>query len=85
MIDRIYTMEACEAGHPDEGLVGITIQAGEVHADAVLTAEEALMLADRLTRAAHLVLEAGEDEPETETDREYQPLSRPRPAGDENG
>jgi hypothetical protein len=48
-----------------------------------LTAEEALLLADQLTRGAHLVLETGEDLPGAE--REYQRLIRSRPAGDENG
>lgn len=41
-----------------------------VTVDIPLTAEEALMLADRLTRAAHLILESGEGLPSV--DRDYQ-------------
>jgi hypothetical protein len=75
---------ATEAGHPDEGFVGIMIQEAEAaaSASALLTAGEALLLADRLTRGAHLVLENGEDLPDAE--REYHLPGRRRP-GDENG
>jgi hypothetical protein len=81
-VDYVCTMEA---GHPDEDFVGIMIQEAEAaaSASALLTAGEALLLADRLTRGAHLVLENGEDLPDAE--REYQLPGRPRPAGDENG
>jgi hypothetical protein len=47
--------------------------------------EDGLMLADRICRAVDLLLEIGEDEPETETDREYPLPRRPRPAGEKNG
>jgi hypothetical protein len=38
------------------------------------------MLAGRIRRAVDLMLEISNDEPETETDREYQLPGRPPPA-----
>jgi hypothetical protein len=78
-IDHVFTMGMSPDEDPDEGHVGLTI-AGDgtaginrlhlvVTSACLLTAKEALLLADRLQRAAHLVLEAGEDLPDPE--REY--------------
>jgi hypothetical protein len=78
-IDHVFTVGTSPDGDPDEGYVGLTIT-GDDDAEAdhlrfaaksacLLTAEEALLLADRLQRAAHLVLETDEDLPDPE--REY--------------
>ena len=52
----------------DSGLVGIAIHdetpGGEVFASVLLDAADALLLADRITRAAHLVLELMEQLPD---------------------
>lgn len=74
-VDHIYTNQTCpEHGNlTDSGVVGIYISdetPGDTQqASAVLSAEDALLLADRLTRAAHLVLETDEDVADVE--REY--------------
>ena len=92
-IDHVFTLGTSPDDDPDEGYVGLTIT-GEDIAEAdghvaksacLLTAEEALLLADRLQRAAHLVLETDEDLPDPE--REYRrhrgnedlPWSGPQP------
>jgi hypothetical protein len=54
----------CEKPAHDPGMVGLML--GGEH--AVMTAEEALVLANRLTRAASLVLESQEDVPDLERD-----------------
>jgi hypothetical protein len=61
------------------------LEAGGQQLGVFLGPEDGLMLADRIRRAVDLVLEISEDEPETETDREYQLPSCPRPAGEKNG
>jgi hypothetical protein len=61
------------------------LEAGGQQLGVFLGPEDGLMLADRIRRAVDLVLEISEDEPETETDREYQLPGRPRPAGDQSG
>ena len=76
-IDHVFTMGA--SPDHDPGYVGLTVtdddaaEADRVRigakATCLLTAEEALLLADRLQRAAHLVLETDEDLPDPE--REY--------------
>ena len=81
-VDHVFTIGA--SPDDDPGYVGLTVtdedtaEAGTAEADrtrpgaratCLLTAEEALLLADRLQRAAHLVLETGEDLPDPE--REY--------------
>ena len=76
-IDHVFTDENCPHGHPvDEGFVGLMVEDEEAagRAGALLTAAEALLLADRLTRAANLVLELDEDLPDAE--REYRRHSR---------
>ena len=75
-IDHVFTMGASPGDDP--GYVGLTVTEDDSSEDRVrlgakatclLTAEEALLLADRLQRAAHLVLETDEDLPDPE--REY--------------
>jgi hypothetical protein len=76
-IDHVFTMGL--SPEDDPGYVGLTVTEDDTaepeharlgaKATCLLTAEEALLLADRLQRAAHLVLETGEDLPDPE--REY--------------
>ena len=75
-IDHVFTMGA--SPDDDPGYVGLTVTEDDTSEDRVrlgakatclLSAEEALLLADRLQRAAHLVLETDEDLPDPE--REY--------------
>ncbi|HEX3960914.1 MAG TPA: hypothetical protein VHZ03_30565 [Trebonia sp.] len=68
-VDHVYLPEGaadpCEdCGRPahDPGMVGLMVSEG----DALMTAEQALVVANRLTRAASLVLESGEDCPDIE-------------------
>jgi hypothetical protein len=84
-VDHVWETRPRGHGHRDEGAIGLMIEAGGEQLGVFLGPEDGLMLADRIRRAVDLVLEISEDEPETETDREYQPLSRPRPAGTDNG
>src|SRR5437867_7183280 len=73
-IDHVFTMGA--SPEDDPGYVGLTVtdddgaEADRVRigarATCLLSAEEALLLADRLQRAAHLVLETDEDLPDPE-------------------
>jgi hypothetical protein len=64
---------AVHGGLVNKGLVGIAIHdqtpGEEQFATALLGARDALLLADRITRAAHLALELEEDLPDVE--REY--------------
>jgi len=88
-VDHVFTMGA--SPDDDPGYVGLTITEDDTadadrarpaaRATCLLTAEEALLLADRLQRAAHLVLETGEDLPDPE--REYRRYrgSQDLPAG----
>ena len=76
-IDHVFTMGT--SPDDDPGYVGITVTEDDTaeldrvrlgaKATCLLSAEEALLLADRLQRAAHLVLENDEDLPDPE--REY--------------
>jgi hypothetical protein len=66
-IDHVFAVDA--SPYDDAGYVGLTVAEDDTKATCLLTAEEALLLADRLQRAAHLVLETGEDLPDPE--REY--------------
>jgi hypothetical protein len=74
-VEHVYDNETCpEHGSlTDSGLVGVAIHdetpGGEQYASVLLTAADALLLADRITRAAHLALELLEDLPDVE--REY--------------
>lgn len=75
-IDHVFSMNnrecpECGGESEDEGFVGLMINDDESdnHASILLTAEEALLLANRLQRAAEVVLESDEDLPNPE--REY--------------
>jgi hypothetical protein len=83
-VDHVWDTPPRGHGRRDEGSVGLMIEADGQQVGVFLGPEDGPMLADRIRRAVDLVLEISEDEPQTETDREYQVLSRPRPA-DENG
>lgn len=72
-VEHIFAPEgafACDdcggPGH-DPGMVGLEMNGDDQqHAYAMLTAEEALVIANRLTRAASLILESEEDRPDVE-------------------
>jgi hypothetical protein len=76
-IDHVFTMGT--SPDDDPGYVGLTVTEDDTaevdrvrlgaKTTCLLSAEEALLLADRLQRAAHLVLETDEDLPDPE--REY--------------
>jgi hypothetical protein len=66
-VDHVFATGA--SPHDDPGYVGLTLTGDDTRATCLLTAQEALLLADRLQRAAHLVLETEEDLPDPE--REY--------------
>ena len=62
------TCDGCGSGH-DPGMVGMIIDGGEENnASLLLTPEEALLLANRLTRGANLVLESAEQPADIERD-----------------
>ena len=71
-IEHVYDNATCpeHGGLSHDGMVGLTIHRGtgeEAECSAVLLdAAEALLLADRITRAAHLVLELDEGLPDIE-------------------
>jgi hypothetical protein len=73
-VDHLREAEPGEDGHSDAGEIGLMIEAGGESVQAFLSPQDALMLADRLQRAADLVLETTEDVPDA--DREYQRLTR---------
>jgi hypothetical protein len=85
-VDHVYLAEgsagACDnCGGPcrDPGFVGLGIcdvEEGGEHMHAQLTPSEALLLANRLERAANLVLESEEDVPDIE--REAARLGGPK-------
>lgn len=54
----------CGEAVQDAGFVGLTIADDEGVVQAMLAPEDALLLAARLTRAANLVLETGEQPPD---------------------
>jgi hypothetical protein len=83
-VDHVWDTRPSGHGRRDEGAVGLMLEAGGQQLGVFLGPEDGLMLADRIRRAVDLVLEISEDEPETETDREYQQASRPRPAGEKS-
>ena len=66
-VDHVFATGA--SPHDDPGYVGLTVTEDDTRATCLLSAQEALLLADRLQRAAHLVLETDEDLPDPE--REY--------------
>ena len=84
-LDHVWETRPRGHGRRDEGAVGLMLEAGGQQVGVFLGPEDGLMLADRIRRAVDLVLEISEDEPETETDREYRVPSRPGPAGGESG
>jgi hypothetical protein len=84
-VDHVWDTRPRGPGRRDEGAVGLMIEAGGQQLGVFLGPEDGLMVANRIRRAVDLVLEISEDEPETETDREYQQPGRLRPPGDENG
>ena len=71
-VEHVYAPGAAPCGgcgqHAhDPGIVGLAIDRGEEQPVLVsLAAEDALLLANRLTRAANVVLELGEDTPDIE-------------------
>jgi len=76
-VDHVFATGA--SPHDDPGYVGLTVTEDDTRATCLLTAQEALLLADRLQRAAHLVLETDEDLPDPE--REYRRHRGAGPAG----
>jgi hypothetical protein len=78
VVEHVYAPEgavACEdCGKPshDPGMVGLVISSDDEDGDGdgftsvLMDAEDALLLANRLTRAASLVLESQEDNPDIE-------------------
>jgi hypothetical protein len=74
-IDHVFATGT--SPYDDPGYVGLTVAEDDTKATCLLTAQEALLLADRLQRAAHLVLETEEDLPDPE--REYRRHRSGRP------
>jgi hypothetical protein len=79
-VDHVYYSEPCEHGHVDHGGVGLAVamRPGGGPEDAVsvvMEPEEALLLADRITRAARIVLR----ETEEPADVEHEMLVAARP------
>ncbi|HEY1914253.1 MAG TPA: hypothetical protein VGH27_01645 [Streptosporangiaceae bacterium] len=68
-VDHLYTMETCEHGRLDAGQVGLTVTSGDTTVSVCLIPDDALVIANRIIRAANLVMESGEDLPDPE--REY--------------
>jgi hypothetical protein len=68
-VDHVYTMEPCEHCRPEPGLVGLTVDQDGTVMSVLLIPDDALVIANRLQRAANLVMESGEDVPDPE--REY--------------
>ena len=71
IVEHVYEpdgVDTCHCGAPthDPGMVGLVVAHGEESTGVMLFAEEALTLANRLTRAATLVLESMEDTPDIE-------------------
>lgn len=68
-VDHVYApdgvLDGDGTGH-DPGRVGLVVKEGEHAGSVLLTASQALSLANRLTRAASLVLESGEDPADVE-------------------
>lgn len=73
-VEHVYAPGAapcggCGTDAHDPGVVGMAIDRDDEQPVMVsMTAEDALLLANRLTRAANLVLELGEDAPDIERD-----------------
>lgn len=70
-VEHVYLPEGAagpcqDCGNPahDPGMVGLIVGEGS----ALLSPDEALVLANRLTKAAELVLESEEDAPDVERD-----------------
>jgi hypothetical protein len=84
-VDHVWETRPRGHGRRDEGAVGLMLEAGGQQVGVFLGPEDGLMVADRIRRAVDIVLEISEDEPETVTDREYQLVSPPGAAREENG
>jgi len=87
VIDHVYLPEgaACchDCGGPahDPGMVGLIVDVDDKVAGVLLTPGQALIVAERLQRAASLVLESGEDVPDLE--REATRYAAPERAADD--
>jgi hypothetical protein len=68
-VDHVYTMENGKDGRPEPGHVGLSVHQDHDGVGVLLTPDDALVIANRLQRAANLVMESGEDLPDVE--REY--------------
>lgn len=91
-VEHVYATEGahqcddCGAPAHDPGMVGMVIsreddEDGDGFTSVLMDAEDALVLANRLTRAASLVLESAEDNPDIEREAaRFTPAERP--AGD---
>lgn len=71
IVEHVYEPEGvdtCHCGNPthDPGMVSLVIFDHEETLGCLMGAEEALVLANRLTRAASLILESMEDVPDVE-------------------
>lgn len=70
-----FVCDDCGKPGHDPGFVRVVLDDGECEMHALLTAEMALLLANRLTRGASLILESAEDVPDIE--REAAKFSAP--------
>lgn len=61
-----FVCDDCGKPGHDPGFVRLVLDYGDDGAHVVLTAEQALVLANRLTRGASLILESAEDVPDIE-------------------
>lgn len=68
-VDHVWETRPRGQGRRDDGVVGLMVEIGGNQLGVFLGPEDGLMLADRIRRAVDLVLQIGEDEPETVTDR----------------
>jgi len=72
VVDHVYepegtgTCEDCGKPAHDPGMVGLTLAGEEESVSALMEPSQALVLAERLQRAASLVLESQEDAPDME-------------------
>lgn len=85
-VDHVYLPEGeagtcghCDCDQPahDPGMVGLAVSDG----NAVLTAEQALVVANRLTRAANLIFESEESPADIERDMARFAAAKPEGGG----
>lgn len=76
-VDHVYTLETCEHGHLEAGMVGLHVKNDDEGqtVNVLMTPDDALVIANRLQRAAELVMEVGEDVADPE--REYRRYQAP--------